>query len=437
MKTLDLIGTAIANTLRAKTRSILTILAIFIGAFTLTLTSGLGTGINAYISDTVTGIGAAGTMTVTKTSETQSRFDAAASGPVEYDPDAISTGQVGPDRVATVTALTPADLTSLAGIDGVTDVHATKSVTLDYIRVDEGTQYLAAITTMIPGQTLQLADGSAPDNTSAEAELTIPVTYVEPLGFASDAEALGSTLTFVLTDAERTQQTVTATIVGVAEEGLASPAGTSLMTNNALTDELFQAQAIGLPSDQADRYAQATIWFDADATDAQIDALKDRLADAGYTGTTVEDTLGAFTTVIDSIVLVLNAFAIIALLAASFGIVNTLYMSVQERTREIGLMKAMGMGSGRVFSLFSLEAIVLGFLGSTLGVVVAMATGSLVSSALANSVLSGLPGLTLIAFDPISIALIIGLVTAIGFVAGTLPAARAANADPVNSLRYE
>ena len=135
--------------------------------------------------------------------------------------------------------------------------------------------------------------------------------------------------------------------------------------------------------------------------------------------------------------LVLNAFAIIALLAASFGIVNTLYMSVQERTREIGLMKAMGMGSCRVFSLFSLEAIVLGFLGSTLGVVVAMATGSLVSSALANSLLSGLPGLTLIAFDPISIALIIGLVTAIGFVAGTLPAARAANADPVNSLRYE
>ena len=82
-----------------------------------------------------------------------------------------------------------------------------------------------------------------------------------------------------------------------------------------------------------------------------------------------------FKTVIDGIVLVLNAFAIIALLAASFGIVNTLFMSVQERTREIGLMKAMGMGNGRVFSLFSIEAAFIGFLGSAIGVVIAMLAG--------------------------------------------------------------
>lgn len=436
MNTPDLISAAFANTMRAKTRTILTILAIFIGAFTLALTSGLGTGINAYISDTVTGIGAAGTMTVTKTSDNETGF-AAASGPIEYNPDAIETGQVGPDRGATVIALTPTDLENLADIAGVTNVHATKAVALDYIHFDGGTRYVASITTMIPGQTLQLAGGAVPDNSSASAEVTIPVTYVEPLGFGSDADAVGSTLTIVLTDAERNQHTVTATIVGVAEEGLASPAGTSLMANDALTSELFQAQATGLPADQAERFAQATVWFNADATAAQVDELKDLLADAGYTGVTVEDSLGSFTTVIDSIVLVLNAFAIIALLAASFGIVNTLFMSVQERTREIGLMKAMGMGSGRVFSLFSLEAIILGFLGSAFGVLVAMATGSLVSTALADSVLSGLPGLTLIAFDWLSIAVIIGLVTLIGFVAGTLPAARAAKADPVISLRYE
>ena len=93
MRTVDLIGSAVSNTFRSKTRTILTILAIFVGAFTLTLTSGLGTGINAYIDDTVTSIGAADVMTVTKTQETATGV--AADGPVEYDPDIVKVSIVG------------------------------------------------------------------------------------------------------------------------------------------------------------------------------------------------------------------------------------------------------------------------------------------------------------------------------------------------------
>jgi len=207
--------------------------------------------------------------------------------------------------------------------------------------------------------------------------------------------------------------------------------------NAALSTTLFDTQNVGVPADQVDRYAEASVRFAADATDEQVDELKERLTAAGYTGTTVADQLGTIKTVIDGIVLVLNAFAVIALLAASFGIVNTLLMSVQERTREIGLMKAMGMGSGRVFALFSLEAAFIGFLGSAIGAGLAIGVGSVVSASLAGSLLSGLPGLTLIAFDPAAIALIVVVVMAVAFVAGTLPAARAAKADPVASLRYE
>jgi putative ABC transport system permease protein len=207
--------------------------------------------------------------------------------------------------------------------------------------------------------------------------------------------------------------------------------------NAALTDSLYETQNIGIPTDQQERYAQASIRFDPSATDEDITALKDRLSAAGFTGTTVADQLGTVKTVIDAIVLVLNAFAVIALLAASFGIVNTLFMSVQERTREIGLMKAMGMGSGKVFGLFSLEAVFIGFLGSAIGVGIGMIVGTGISSLLSGAILADLPGLTLIAFDPLSISVIILVVMAIAFLAGTLPAARAAKADPVESLRYE
>ncbi|GAA1208394.1 ABC transporter permease [Rhodoglobus aureus] len=436
MNALDLIGSAASNTFRSKTRTILTILAIFVGAFTLTITNGLGTGINRYIDDTVTSIGAEDVMTVTKTPDTDSAFGGGDSGPAEFDPDAVSSGGFSQPG-STVVAITPDDLDALAELEGVLDVEATKSISPDWIQYDGGAQYVTSVGSLIAGQTVQLAAGDAPAAASDALELNLPVSYVESLGFADADAAVGETLTIAITDAERTQHLVEATIVGVAEESIAAPGAGGLVVNSALTDELYETQNIGISIDQQERYAQASIRFDPAATDVEITALKDRLADAGFTGTTVADQLGTFKTVIDAIVLVLNAFAIIALLAASFGIVNTLFMSVQERTREIGLMKAMGMGSGKVFGLFSLEAVFIGFLGSAIGVGIGMLVGTGISSLLAGAILADLPGLTLIAFDPLSVTVIILVVMAIAFLAGTLPAARAARADPVESLRYE
>jgi putative ABC transport system permease protein len=434
MRTVDLIGSAVANTFRSKTRTILTILAIFVGAFTLTLTSGLGTGINAYIDDTVTSIGASDVMIVTKTPE--GATGVVATDPVEYNPDAVASGQPGPPG-QTVVALTPDDLETLAEIEGVLDVQATRTITPDFIQAGEGDKFVIGVGSLVAGQSVPLVTGADPDDAVAESQLLLPVAFVEPLGLGDPDAAIGRTVSIAITDAERTQHVIDATVVGVAEEGLASPSGASVLPNEALSDALFDAQNIGIPSDQIERYAQASVWFDPAASEDEISALKDRLLAEGYTGSTVADQLGAFKTVIDGIVLVLNAFAIIALLAASFGIVNTLFMSVQERTREIGLMKAMGMGNGRVFSLFSLEAAFIGFLGSAIGVAIAMLAGSALSSALSGSLLADLPGLTLIAFDPVSIIGIILVVMLIAFLAGTLPAARAARADPVDSLRYE
>ena len=206
--------------------------------------------------------------------------------------------------------------------------------------------------------------------------------------------------------------------------------------NTSLTQALYDRQSVGLPNTRND-IAAATVRFDPAASETEVLALKDRFADLGYEGQTVEDQIGQFKTVIDAVVLVLNGFAAIALVAAGFGIVNTLLMSVQERTREIGLMKAMGMGGGRVFGLFSFEAVFIGFLGSALGAGAAILCGTLIDSVLSRSVLEGLPGLSLVSFSPSSVAVILAVVMSIAFLAGTLPAYRAAQQDPIESLRYE
>lgn len=444
MKTSDIVRTAVSNTFRSKARTTLTILAIFVGAFTIALTTALGAGINRYIDDTISALGVSNVMTVVKLAEGESATvgPGADTGPRQYDADAVSNGSGPPESFATVlggsaVVMTNADLETIEETDGITDVEAAKSISVDFVHVDDGDKYQASVGSFIPGQSLQLEAGDAPDNDSSDPQIAIPADYVDPLGFADAEEAVGAQLTIALTDAEGVRREQQADITGVSESTLGGPGGSSLTPNTTLTDALFEAQSTGLAEDERDRWDSANVWFDRNLSEEEIVDLQEELADAGFNAVTIEDQLGMFTSVIDTVVLVLNGFAAIALVAAAFGIVNTLLMSVQERTREIGLMKAVGMGSGRVFTLFSTEAAFIGFLGSMLGVAGAMAAGGVISGALADTLLADLPGLSLFAFTPTSILLVIAGIMLIAFLAGTIPAGRAAGKDPVDALRYE
>ena len=155
----DLISAAVSNTFRSKTRTLLTILSIFIGAFTLAITSGLGTGINAYIDDVVSGVGASDAMTVTKASEDSDGSFGGDDSPAEYDPDAVSSGASGGPG-GTVIALTPDDIDELRAIDGVVRAEADRRITPDFVQFDDGTQFVASVGSLVAGQTTVLAEGA-------------------------------------------------------------------------------------------------------------------------------------------------------------------------------------------------------------------------------------------------------------------------------------
>jgi len=431
VKAVDILTTAIGNSFRSRLRTTLTVLAIFIGAVTLTTTNALGTGVNDYIDTQITSIGAPDVMNVSKPTTPVDEAD----GPEPYDPDAgseVSTN-AGPPGT-TVLALTDDDIERIRGVEGITEADPLVAVRPDFIQWQENGRYQLSVSEFSAGVTLDLAAGSGFDRTSAELEIVLPESYVDTLGFASDEAAIGETVEIGVTDAVGDQRLIEATLIGIQNPTLV---GSGASTNAPLTTALFDAQQTGLPQESVSQYASATARFDPDATEEEIQAIKDSLADAGYAGTTVADQIGTFQSVVDGIILVLNAFAIIALVAAGFGIINTLLMSVQERTREIGLMKAMGMSGGRIFALFSTEAVFIGFLGSALGAGVAIAVGSAVSQVLADGFLSGLAGLQILTFAPASIASVFALVMGIAFLASTLPASRAARQSPIDSLRYE
>jgi putative ABC transport system permease protein len=137
------------------------------------------------------------------------------------------------------------------------------------------------------------------------------------------------------------------------------------------------------------------------------------------------------------VLLLLNLLASVAIGAAMFGIVNTLLMSVQERTRSIGLFRALGLSKAQVFSSVALEASILGIFGSVLAVGAGVLVGTVAGPALMEAAALNLPGLVLFEFQFLGLAsIVIGVVLAT-VLAAAIPAARASRLEPMDALREE
>ena len=427
MKSTDIVATAAGNTLRSKARTLLTVVAIFIGAFTLTLTSGLGVGINKYIDTLLQGFGSEDQIYVMKTADQAS--GTSQEGPQEYDPEAAQASSMfGGSEM-----LTEKDIEKVEGIDGVESVEPVVFVQPSFLEAEDGSQYQLTMGFPTDVEAYSYKAGEAP--ASDADEITIPQSWVEPLGYDSDDDAVGGTVQIGLSNAVGEEKTFEAEITGVTEE-LASGQGGSPTPSDQLNQKLYDYQTSGVVEEQPEGYIQAV----ASVPDTeQQGAVKSALMDENMIGMTVEDQIGALKGIINAVTWVLNGFALIALLAASFGIVNTLLMSVQERTREIGLMKAMGMSGGKIFGLFSAEAVLIGVFGSVAGVIGGVAVGSIANAVLTGEggALAEVSGLSLYAIAPLQLLVIVLVIMLIAFLAGTLPAARAAKKDPIEALRYE
>ena len=125
----------------------------------------------------------------------------------------------------------------------------------------------------------------------------------------------------------------------------------------------------------------------------------------------------------------IGAFVIagIALLAAGVGIMNIMLVSVTERTKEIGLRKAVGAKRKNILMQFLAEAVTLSLIGGFVGIVLGLLVGNLIGSQL-NAVAS-------IPYDWVAIGVLLCVFIGVGF--GTYPAYKASNLDPIEALRWE
>jgi putative ABC transport system permease protein len=164
---------------------------------------------------------------------------------------------------------------------------------------------------------------------------------------------------------------------------------------------------------------------DPDSIDQLSDEIEDALEDVSVI--TSEVAMDMVNSIIGTIEAVLSGIAAISLLVAGVGIINTMTVSVMERTREIGILKAIGAKSSDVLFMFLSEAVMTGIAGGTMGAVF----GFMLSTFVGNYV-----GVTAeISINLGVITLLFAVITCV--VSGLYPAWRASNLHPVEALRYE
>jgi putative ABC transport system permease protein len=146
----------------------------------------------------------------------------------------------------------------------------------------------------------------------------------------------------------------------------------------------------------------------------------------------MEQMIGVFSDITGAVSIFLAAIASIGLLVASIGIMNIMLVSVTERTREIGIRKAVGAKRRDILLQFLLEAAALSLVGGGAGIVFGWALS------LAMSIIATLAGFPLQAtLSPLHVILAVGVSVFIGLASGMYPAMRAARLNPIDALHYE
>ncbi len=458
MKTLDIVRRAARSLGNAKTRTVLTSLAIAVGAFTITISLAAGEGARQYADKLINSNVNPRALFIVKD---KSLFDGGGTQTSlrVYDPD-TSKARGG----ATIKALTQADIDSLEKRSDIESVTPIYNPTIKYMTFgDNAKKFSGDVATYNASLITDLAEGSLPGvgGQIESDQAVVPESYVQTLidegVIKNTKELIGKKLTLTATQATvtPTSEALTkafATGGQAAVEALVKPqtkefnftiravskkSAAALNSTNEVQVAPSAARAIAEYSTQGtDSYqkyfaATAVVKEGSDPQAIKVALEKDKLY-----AQTAKDLQGVIFTIVNTLQGIVLGFGIVALIASVFGIINTQYISVLERTREIGLMKALGMRGSSVSRLFQFEAAWIGFLGGIIGSLIAIGVGSLLNPWITKAIELG-EGTSLLIYQPIPIAIMIVALVLIAMTAGWFPARKAAKLDPIEALRTE
>jgi putative ABC transport system permease protein len=414
----ETLRTAFVATAANKLRAALTILGILVGVAAVIGMVSVGEGASAAIANTLQGLG---------------------TNLVLVSPGGVSTGIVR-GALGGATTLTLDDVTALQAAGAVPDAAAIEPEMTGRAQVIVGgTNTNTTVTGTTPAyltvRNWTVADGaffSAADVSSAAPVAVIGATTASNLFNGGSAVGQHINLNFTAGGRNSPVRTVRLQVVGVfAPKGTAG--GFFNQDDQVVVPVTTAAQRIFGRTNVSTIAVSAT--SQATMTNAQLETTQVLLGthhvtdpgQADFTVQTQQDLLSAATSSASTFTILLAAIGSISLIVGGIGIMNIMLVSVTERTREIGLRKALGARSTDILGQFLIEAVVL----TTLGGLAGAAVGIVISIAIATFTT------VQAAVTPISLVLAVGVSAAVGLLFGLYPARRAARLQPIVALRTE
>lgn len=432
MRFRDLVFIVVSNLRRMKLRLALTALGVVIGTSAIVLMLSLGIGLQRNVTESLGELGAATHIQV------MSGYMPGMSDPKEIN-----------DRA----------------LDGFLDIEHVEAVLPQVMVQAQDLTYKRQSTfasiTGVPIESLEtfgysLAEGRWPRN---EKEIvlgaSVPAMFLggdpysgEELGPGLDLVGKRIIATFVeypseeelkgdpaLAMAEPAETKRKLTVVGVLEK-------LDMQTDSSAFVPIEAALEFNGVTSRRPTYENAVV--KVDSTDAVADVEK-LITDEGFmtfSARSIQEGLKSTFLIIQG---VLGALGAIAMIVAALGIANTMTMSIYERTREIGIMKAVGASNRQIKRVFLGEAAIIGILGGIGGLVFSASGAALANlfvqsmiAAQASSAGGGMPESTTFFIIPVWLATFaITFAAGVGLLSGVLPAVRAANLDPLIALRHE
>jgi putative ABC transport system permease protein len=423
MRFTDVIKTAFYNLWRKKFRTFLTILAIVIGAVLIALMTSIGTGLQRFIVDQFGLMVPQDALTVYATNRSFAY--------VETPYEIVDSADV------VVRSFTAEDVDKLLSIEGVERVDYNVGVSALYVKAEGGDKKYSISINSGPDYQIKmmtLVDGDFFEE-NARGECLISFDYLPAFGWEKAEDAIGKEIVVTVgkANAYNTEtKDYSFTISGVI-----------LKTMNAtqivipMNDTIEMARYYRDNPDLYSTQQPGTSLLVKVIDETAIDGVAENVRDEGFSTMTPQEILKEINSIFSIIQIGLSAFGVIALVVASIGIINTLMMSIYERTREIGVMKAVGATRGTIRLLFTMEGAALGLIGGIAGVAIGFGAGKILNIVGSYTFLSDYPTFEMSVFSVQLVLMVVGVTTAISLIAGLYPANRAAKLDAVEALRYE